>query len=82
MKLFVGQQKLNEGVEKCSSGGSYDMFRKGSEKNQEGLSAEQVGGYLFHIELRNESHRSCEGGGGEPLVKLTERHVVHGLGHV
>ena len=41
-----------------------------------------VAGYLFHIELRNESHRSCEGGGVEPLVKLTERHVVHGLGHV
>ena len=62
--------------------GVYDMFRKGSEKNQGGLSAQQVGGYLFQIELRNESHRSCEGGGGEPLVKLTERHVVHGLAHV
>ena len=53
-----------------------------SVKNQDSFTAQQVGGYLFHIELRNESHRSCEGGGGEPLVKLTERHVVHGLGHV
>ena len=44
-------------------------------------SVEALGGYLFKIDLCNESHGSCEGGGGQPLVELAVGHVVHEPSH-